>query len=62
MKLRMKECRWEECKMVSHILTFIGGLMVGGGFGVVIMCCMLISGQESRKEELREKSHEDIGA
>lgn len=36
---------------MSHILMFLGGLFLGGGIGVVTMCCFIVSGQESRKEE-----------
>lgn len=36
---------------MSHILTFIGGLFLGGGIGVIAMCCFVVSGNESRKEE-----------
>lgn len=38
---------------MSHILTFIGGAMLGGLVGVVTMCCCVVSGNESRREEER---------
>ena len=31
---------------MSHLLIFLGG-----GIGVVTMCCFIVSGQESRTEE-----------
>lgn len=36
---------------MSYALTFIGGAMFGGLFCVVMMCCFIVSGQESRREE-----------
>lgn len=36
---------------MGYVLTFIGGTMFGGLFGVVTMCCFIVSGQESRREE-----------
>lgn len=36
---------------MSHILMFLGGLFLGGGIAVVAMCCFIVSGHESRKEE-----------
>lgn len=36
---------------MSYVLTFIGGAMVGCLLGVVAMCCCIVSGRCSRKEE-----------
>ena len=36
---------------MSHLLIFLGGLFLGGGIGVVTICCFIVSGQESRTEE-----------
>lgn len=35
---------------MGYIFTFIGG----GMFGVVMMCLFVVSGNESRKEELKK--------
>lgn len=35
---------------MGYILSFIGG----GVVGVVMMCCFIVSGQESRREEMRD--------
>lgn len=43
------ECRGDED--MSHILSFIGGALLGGVLGVVMMCCFIVSGEESRREE-----------
>ena len=44
MKNRNWKCRGEK---MLYVLTFAGGAI----FGVVMMCCFIISGQESRMEE-----------
>lgn len=36
---------------MGYVLTFLGGAVFGGLCGVVTMCCCIISGEESRKEE-----------
>lgn len=36
---------------MAYILTFIGGAMFGGLCGVITMCCFIVSGKESRREE-----------
>ncbi len=36
---------------MAYILTFIGGMTIGGLITVVLMCCFIISGKESREEE-----------
>ena len=38
---------------MGYVLTFIGGAMFGGLFCVVMMCCFIVSGEESRREEKR---------
>lgn len=35
-------------------MLFILGFIIGGAIGVVLGCCMNISGRESRLEELRD--------
>lgn len=37
--------------MISHILTFAGGVLFGSVVSVATMCCVIVSGQESKKEE-----------
>lgn len=36
---------------MGYALTFIGGAICGGVFSVVMMCCFIVSGEESRREE-----------
>ena len=36
---------------MSYVLTFIGGVTIGEVFGVVTMCCFIVSGEESKREE-----------
>ena len=40
--------------MLGYLFTFMGGSMFGGLCGVIIMCLMQISGEESRREEKYE--------
>ena len=36
-------------------VTFFIGLMIGGVLGTVILCLCIVSGEESRREEARER-------
>ncbi len=36
---------------MGYILTFIGGVFLGSLVSVGAMCCFIVSGNESRKEE-----------
>ena len=37
--------------MIRHILSFAGGVLFGSVVSVATMCCVIVSGQESKKEE-----------
>lgn len=36
---------------MDYILTFFGGMTIGGLITVVLMCCFILGGKESREEE-----------
>ena len=37
--------------MISYILTFAGGVLFGSVVSVATMCCVIVSGKESKEEE-----------
>lgn len=45
------ETPWEKWRIVMKVLIFIIGLMIGGMFGVVIMCLLQASRLHEWKEE-----------
>lgn len=40
-----------EDKIMLYVITFIGGAMLGGIFGVFTMCMMIQAGQADDREE-----------
>lgn len=39
---------------MGYALTFIGGAFLGSVLSIGFMCCFIVSGEESRKEEIRD--------
>ena len=40
-----------EDKIMLYVITFLGGAMLGGIFGVFTMCMMIQAGQADEREE-----------
>ena len=40
-----------EDKIMLYVITFLGGAMLGGIFGVFTMCMMMAAGQADEREE-----------
>ena len=41
-----------EDKIMLYVITFLGGAMLGGIFGVFTMCMMIQAGQADEREEM----------
>ena len=48
-----------EDKIMLYVITFLGGAMLGGIFGVFTMCMMIQAGQaDDREEEMLRRKHD----
>jgi len=44
---------------MGYVLSAIGGAFFGSVLSIGLMCCFIVSGEESRKEEMRDGSRKN---